>query len=535
MGARILVADDSVTIQKVVELTFSKEDFTLTQARSGADAIRKAKEMRPDLVLLDLVMPDMNGYEVCAAMRAEFALRSTPIILLTGTFESFDPQRGTQVGANDYVTKPFESQVLIGKVKQLLFAKAVDEGAAAAGPKPSGEAVTVKIPPAGPEPFERSVVPTQQAVMAAAPLPRVAPAPVAPPAAVSPPREDLWQLLDTPPQTSSAPSAAAEELAADRSPLGGSEPEATPPAAPEVPSLDLASLDLGLAQLPDSVLETQPSATDTLILPRSLSLDDLLAAGSDVPAAPPTTGAIPEPPMEPQPVFELPAVEAPPLPMVEASTAEPPALSVDDLLGSSLEAEPPAAEPVLELPEIDVAAISEPISVPIEEELLVETPMALEVSEVLPEAEELTVVTEAAAAPVPEPVLAAELVDLLSPAESWEAEPEPSSPPTEVLPQTSAVRAEGFAAVAFESPVVSASIVEEPPAAAPIEATPPDMAAMREAITERVARDLRLELSEKLLDRFEKIVWEVVPDLAEILIAKEIERIRRLAEEEKSS
>ena len=145
MGARILVADDSVTIQKVVELTFSKEDFVLTQARSGEEAIRKAKEMRPDLVLLDLVMPDMNGYDVCAALRTEPALRSVPIILLAGTFESFDQQRGTQAGANDVVTKPFESQVLVGKVKQLLFARSLEAAAAAAAPKPSADADTLKI------------------------------------------------------------------------------------------------------------------------------------------------------------------------------------------------------------------------------------------------------------------------------------------------------------------------------------------------------------------------------------------------------
>jgi CheY-like chemotaxis protein len=139
MGARILVAD-GVTIQKVVELTFSKEDFVLAQARSGEEAIRKAKETRPDLVLLDLVMPDMNGYDVCAALRTDPALRSVPIILLAGTFESFDRQRATQAGANDFVTKPFESQVLVGKVKQLLFAKAV-EGSKAAEAKPSAEAI----------------------------------------------------------------------------------------------------------------------------------------------------------------------------------------------------------------------------------------------------------------------------------------------------------------------------------------------------------------------------------------------------------
>ena len=96
MGARILVADDSVTIQKVVELTFSKEDFVLVQARSGEEAIRKSLEVRPDLVLLDMVMPDKNGYEVCAALRAEPTLRSVPIILLAGTFETLDkPDRSS--------------------------------------------------------------------------------------------------------------------------------------------------------------------------------------------------------------------------------------------------------------------------------------------------------------------------------------------------------------------------------------------------------------------------------------------------------
>src|SRR5512136_1944774 len=145
MGARILVADDSVTIQKVVELTFSKEDFVLEQARNGDEAIRMAKETRPDLVLLDLVMPDMSGYDVCAALRTDPALRSVPVILLAGTFESFDHQRATQAGANDFVTKPFESQVLIGKVKQLLFAKSMEASSVGTAAKPAAGAVTVTI------------------------------------------------------------------------------------------------------------------------------------------------------------------------------------------------------------------------------------------------------------------------------------------------------------------------------------------------------------------------------------------------------
>ncbi len=93
--------------------------------------------------------------------------------------------------------------------------------------------------------------------------------------------------------------------------------------------------------------------------------------------------------------------------------------------------------------------------------------------------------------------------------------------------------------IVAEPPMASKAagpVVDEPvPTAVSAGVSPAEIAAMREAVTERVAHDLKRELSEKLLDRFEKIVWEVVPDLAEILVTKEIERLRRLAEEEKSS
>jgi len=125
MGARILVADDSVTIQKVVELTFSKEDFEIISARNGEEAIRKARELRPDLMLIDAVMPEKNGYEVCEALRLDPLFKEVPIILLTGTFEAFDKEEALRVGVNDFVTKPFESQALISKVRQLLFAAKV--------------------------------------------------------------------------------------------------------------------------------------------------------------------------------------------------------------------------------------------------------------------------------------------------------------------------------------------------------------------------------------------------------------------------
>jgi CheY-like chemotaxis protein len=125
MGTRILVADDSVTIQKVVELTLSREGVELVPARSGEEAIRKAQEIKPDLMLIDLSMPDTSGYEVCATLRRNPLFKQVPIILLAGTFEPFNEAEGRRVGANDFVSKPFDSQVLIGKVKQLLSPKPV--------------------------------------------------------------------------------------------------------------------------------------------------------------------------------------------------------------------------------------------------------------------------------------------------------------------------------------------------------------------------------------------------------------------------
>ncbi len=123
MGARILVADDSVTIQKVIELTLSKEDFQIIPARTGEEAIRKAKEVRPDLMLIDTVMPDKSGYEVCRVLKADPLLKDVPVIFLPGTFEAFDRNEAFKAGAEDFVTKPFESQTLLSKVKQLLFSR----------------------------------------------------------------------------------------------------------------------------------------------------------------------------------------------------------------------------------------------------------------------------------------------------------------------------------------------------------------------------------------------------------------------------
>ena len=149
MPKRILLADDSITIQKVVELTFSDGDYEVTAVNNGARAIAKLGEMRPDIILSDIIMPEKNGYEVCEYVKSHPEHRNIPVVLLTGTFEPFDPDRAEKAGCDAVVTKPFESQSLIHKVEELIEQARV--AALSAAPPPP--------PPAAPEPVEEAPSP----------------------------------------------------------------------------------------------------------------------------------------------------------------------------------------------------------------------------------------------------------------------------------------------------------------------------------------------------------------------------------------
>jgi CheY-like chemotaxis protein len=122
MPKTLLLADDSVTIQKVVGISFANEDIEITTVDNGRDAVTKARAIRPDIILADVVMPGMSGYEVCETVKADPSLRHIPVLLLTGTFEAFDQARASAVGAAGHVAKPFEAQTLVDRVKQLLAA-----------------------------------------------------------------------------------------------------------------------------------------------------------------------------------------------------------------------------------------------------------------------------------------------------------------------------------------------------------------------------------------------------------------------------
>lgn len=120
MAKKILLADDSITIQKVISITFASENYELIIVGDGESAVKRAKESRPDLIMADVAMPGKNGYEVCEAVKNDPSIASTPVLLLAGTFEPLDRAEAERVKADDSIVKPFESQQLLNKVAGLL-------------------------------------------------------------------------------------------------------------------------------------------------------------------------------------------------------------------------------------------------------------------------------------------------------------------------------------------------------------------------------------------------------------------------------
>lgn len=139
-GRKLLLADDSVTVQKVVDLTFGDEGFEVITASDGEQAIRKVAEVAPDIVLADVFMPGLNGYQVCERIKRDERTRHIPVMLLVGSFEPFDEQEARRVGADDHLTKPFQSiRELIGKVGALLGGSGGSSSSDSSSDKPAEE------------------------------------------------------------------------------------------------------------------------------------------------------------------------------------------------------------------------------------------------------------------------------------------------------------------------------------------------------------------------------------------------------------
>ena len=118
--ARVLVAEDERDVAELVRYTLAREGFEVVVAATGADALRHAQESRPDLVLLDLMLPQVNGWELCRRLKQDPATRALPVIMLTARSEEGDKILGFELGADDYVTKPFSTRELVARVRAVV-------------------------------------------------------------------------------------------------------------------------------------------------------------------------------------------------------------------------------------------------------------------------------------------------------------------------------------------------------------------------------------------------------------------------------
>jgi CheY-like chemotaxis protein len=117
---KLLLADDSVTIQRVIELTFADENVQVVAVGDGQQAIDRIKADRPDIVLADIGMPERDGYDVASFVKSTPEFSHIPVLLLTGAFEPVDEARARSVGADGVLVKPFEPQMVIARVRELL-------------------------------------------------------------------------------------------------------------------------------------------------------------------------------------------------------------------------------------------------------------------------------------------------------------------------------------------------------------------------------------------------------------------------------
>ena len=120
MKEKILIVEDEKTIVKLLEYNLKKESFITIVARSGEDAIAQAKKNHPDLILLDIMLPGIDGLEVCKTLKSDGKTSPIPIIMLTAKSQESDKVVGLELGADDYITKPFSPRELIARIKAVL-------------------------------------------------------------------------------------------------------------------------------------------------------------------------------------------------------------------------------------------------------------------------------------------------------------------------------------------------------------------------------------------------------------------------------
>jgi CheY-like chemotaxis protein len=134
---KVLSVDDSSVVRKLVTMILTAEGFKVTTASDGLEGINKAKEIKPDVILLDFVMPKMNGFQVCRVLQKDDALNHIPIILVTSKGDKVGDKFVNQLGVTGYITKPFQPEELVSKIHQTLEMRQAPKEAISAQPMPS--------------------------------------------------------------------------------------------------------------------------------------------------------------------------------------------------------------------------------------------------------------------------------------------------------------------------------------------------------------------------------------------------------------
>lgn len=120
MGKKILIIEDEVELVEMIKMRLEASGYDVISAYDGEDGLDKARKQGPDLILLDLMLPKMDGYQVCSALKKDKNYSSIPIIMLTARAQKSEMKLGMDLGANAYITKPFEPPMLMASIKELI-------------------------------------------------------------------------------------------------------------------------------------------------------------------------------------------------------------------------------------------------------------------------------------------------------------------------------------------------------------------------------------------------------------------------------
>ena len=124
--AKVLLVDDDPVILKLLQVNFEMEGYTVLTANDGVEGLEKARAERPDVVILDIMMPRMDGLEVTRELKGDDSTKEMPILLLSAKAQASDIQLGRDVGADDYLTKPFDPLELLERVSEILKSRPID-------------------------------------------------------------------------------------------------------------------------------------------------------------------------------------------------------------------------------------------------------------------------------------------------------------------------------------------------------------------------------------------------------------------------